>query len=376
MKEKPKRLVLCTLPTNKCNLKCRYCYISQMKDWDKSVIDFKYSVDTIIKGLSRERLGGTCIINLTGEGETLLQPNIVEVVKGLLGEGHYVEIVTNGTIKRIIQKILCFPEECLKRLEFKISFHYDELKQLGILDNFWSNVDLIRSSPCSFSIELMPHDRIENEIVDIIEMCRNKAGANCHLTIGRRDNALNRGILTEHNKNEYFKIWEVFGSKMFEFKMELVNVKRREFCYAGEWSLFVNLATGETKQCYGQPIIQNIFEDIKKPIKFVPVGYYCMQPFCINGHALLTWGCIPELDTPTYCEMRNREGNAGSWLKNEWHDFSRHKLIESNCEYTIRKKIIKTMGYPFTLIRSYIYNPQNIYKNIKRFYKKITNANK
>lgn len=37
----------------------------------------KYSVEHIAKCLSAERLGGPCLINMTGTGETMLEKDIV-----------------------------------------------------------------------------------------------------------------------------------------------------------------------------------------------------------------------------------------------------------------------------------------------------------
>ena len=96
--EKIKRLVLGLIPNQKCNLKCEYCYISQVKAWDEPT-PFQYSPVYIAKCLSKKRLGGICLINLTGNGETMLQPDIVPLITALLQEGHYVEVVTNGTVQ-------------------------------------------------------------------------------------------------------------------------------------------------------------------------------------------------------------------------------------------------------------------------------------
>ena len=370
--KKPHRLILCTLPTNKCNLRCKYCYISQMDDWNKSCNEFKYSVETMVRGFSKERLGGVAIINLTGEGETLLQPNIVELIKGLLENGHYIEIVTNGTVSKRIKELTEFPDDDAARIEYKISFHYEEMNRLGIMDNFWENVDRIRNSRSSFSLELMPNDELESEIDDVIKICTEKVGDKCHLTIGRKDTSISRGILTEHSEQEYFDIWSKFDSTMFQVKKELVNVRRKEFCYAGAWSLCVDLATGEARQCYGQPVIQNVFQNLDEKIKFIPVGYGCVQPYCINGHAFLAWGCIPELDIPTYDKIRDRECEAGkSWLKPEWKAFSRYKLVETNKEYTRCQKLLNTIQKPLIFIYGFVYNPAVIINNLKKILRKI-----
>ena len=345
---KPKRLILVFIPNNKCNLQCEYCYITQMKKWGKSESEMPYQPDYIAKALSPKRLGGPSLINLTGQGETLLYSGIVSLTKGLLSEGHVVEIVTNGISTKVIRELLELPEEYLKRLEFKISFHYNELKQKKLLEHFFENVRLIKASPASFSLELMPYDEIENCIDDINRLCVEKAGAKCHATIGRADAKLGRGLLTEHTKEQYSEIWNKLDSEMFRFKMKLIDVKRREFCYAGRWTLLVDMSTGEARQCYGQPVNQNIFKDLKKPISFIPVGYHCVQPYCINGHAHLTLGCIPELETPTYEKIRNRKCSDGSeWFSEECKKCFSSKLYETNRQFSKIEKCCHTIVSPF-----------------------------
>ncbi len=119
--EKIKRLVLGLIPNQKCNLKCEYCYISQVEAWDEPT-PFQYSPEHIAKCLSKERLGGTSLINLTGNGETMLQPDIVPLIAALLKEGHYVEVVTNGTVTKHINQVLELPREQLGRLFSKSRF--------------------------------------------------------------------------------------------------------------------------------------------------------------------------------------------------------------------------------------------------------------
>ena len=58
MNEKVSKLILCFIPTNICNLKCEYCLVSQTNEWERSDIEFQYSVEHIVKALSKDRLGG------------------------------------------------------------------------------------------------------------------------------------------------------------------------------------------------------------------------------------------------------------------------------------------------------------------------------
>ena len=367
---KIKRFITILIPNQKCNLKCEYCYISQIDAWEEPQLP-QYSPEHIAACLSMERLGGPSLINLTGNGETLLQPGLVEIVTALLREGHYVEIVTNGTVTKVIEQLMCLPRELLAHLEFKMSFHFKELKRLGIMDQFFRNVQMIHRSGASFTLELMAYDGIEGDIEEIKQVCRENVGAICHATIGRDDKSKKRGLLTKHSKEEFETIWAELDSDMLRYKLELLGVKRKEFCYAGMWSLHVNLYTGETQQCYWMPCNQNIFEDPSKPINFSPVGYFCPQPFCYNGHAHMTWGLIPELNAPKYCQMRDRIcENGESWLTKECQDFFSSKLAETNQEYTKFQKVRYTIREPFQLAIWFVKDKHTIsrLKKLKRYF--------
>lgn len=368
------KLILCYIPTNKCNLKCEYCIVSQVDGWnDQREKAFSYSVEHMIKALSKERLMGECYINLTAQGETLLYSDIVALTKGLLEEGHFVEIVTNGMITKRIDEILSFPEKLLRRLFFKISYHYNQLKNANFRDRYWENVKRIQNSPCSFTIELMPHDEISGEIDDIIKDCKEHVGAVCHATVGRNDKKHSKDLLTVENRENYVKTWAQLDSTMFELKMDLFGVKRKEFCYAGEWSLLVDLSTGETAQCYGRMNTQNIFKDINKPIVFRPVGHSCTCSFCFNGHAHVAWGIIPELNSPQYYEVRNRLCDDGTnWVKNDCAELFHQKFADNSKQYNGLQKFINSITNPFYLFFNLFHDVRGSMRKAKKLYKVLT----
>lgn len=368
---KIKRLILGMIPNQKCNLKCEYCYISQSDAWEEPE-PLQYTVEHIRKCLSRKRLGGICLINLTGNGETMLQPDIVPLISALLDEGHFIEVVTNGTITKRIRELLELPEDQLRRLFFKISFHYKELKRLNIMEQFFDNVKRIHGSGASFTLELMAYDGIEREIDEICKLCKEKTGAVCHATIGRNDKRKDKALLTSHSKEEYRTIWNQLESPMTDFKLRMLGVKRKEFCYAGSWSLFVNMYNGESQPCYWQPYNQNIFKEPDKPIRFIPVGHTCTQPYCTNAHAHMTWGIIPEIPTPTYAKMRNRiMENEEEWLSEECKEFFSTKLYDSNPVYTRMQRIIHDLMYPFRLVVWFGRDWKNNVHRLRKYLRRI-----
>lgn len=355
------KLVLCVIPNEVCNLKCGYCYISQVKGWTDPC-NIRYSPEYIAACLSKKRIGGTALINLTAKGETLLVNNITEIIKCFLMEGHYIEIVTNGTVTKKIKEILEFDNTLLERVFFKVSFHYAELVRLNALDSFFANVDLIKESPASFTLELMANDNLEDSIETISKICKERVGANCHATIGRDDSIPQKPLLSKHSEIEFREKWKQLDSDMLEFKMEVLGKKRREFCYAGKWSIYVDLITGEARQCYMQPAIQNIYKNPNSPIHFWPVGYCCTLPYCVNAHSHLAWGLIPEIDTPYYYSMRNRTCDDGNnWLNDKFGSVSKKKLYEANKEYSKAKKLLFTIFIqPGIYLKGVVRNPYDI----------------
>lgn len=336
--EKVKRFIDCIYTATKCNLHCGYCYITQENKWAEKLPQLKYSPKTIGEALSKERLGGICHINICGLGETLIPSEMTDIIYNILKQGHYVMVITNGTIEKRFDEIMKFPTEYLERLAFKFSFHYEELLRLNLMDKFFETIHKVSKAGCSFSVEITPYDGLVKHIDDIKEVCLKNVGALCHITVARDASKKRIPILTDMSEEEYIKTWSEFDSNMFEFKMSTFGVRRKEFCYAGDWTGYLNLVTGILKPCYYTYGGQNIFEDITKPIKFEAMGE-CHLSHCFNSHAFLTMGAIPTLDTPKYVEMRDRiMGNGEHWIKPRMRTFLSTKLNQSNKEYSKKKQ--------------------------------------
>lgn len=341
--DKIKRFIDCYVPVTTCTLRCHYCYITVHRKFEGPLPEFPYSPQQVRKALSKKRLGGTCLINFCAGGETLLTPKIVEYVRELLEEGHYIMIVTNATVTKRIEEFASFPPELTKHLFFKFSYHYMELKKRGHLNQFFDNIQKVRDAGCSFTLEVTPSDELIPYIEELKELAMEKVGALPHVTVARDERDPDKlPILTNMSREDYIKTWSQFDSKMFEYKMSIFEKKRKEFCYAGDWSFVLNLGTGMANQCYlycrSQ---QNIIENPDEPIDFIPIGRNCKEHHCYNGHAWLTLGDIPELQAPFYSEIRNRRCKDGSeWLQPEMKAIMSSKLYESNKEYNWWQKFI------------------------------------
>lgn len=322
-----KRLIHCQVPVSDCNFRCEYCYIRQKGENPHR--EFKISPKQIAQALSAERLGGTCLMNLCGHGETLLPTEIVELTRLFLEQGHFVSFVTNGTPTNRIKELISLPHP--ERLLFRFSFHYFELLRTNTMEVFFKNIELIRKAGGSFTIEITPNDELEPHIDDIRKICFDKVGALPHLTLCRNDVDPKLPILSAHSASEYQNTWGTFDSALFDFKMELYQKKRNEFCHAGNWFIPVDLDNGDYFQCFGSPKIGNIFENMNSPIAFTSIGKFCSRPYCFNGHVTLVFGIIPELQAPNFTETRNRKCLDGSeWFTPEMNEFLSGRLYDSN----------------------------------------------
>lgn len=329
-----------TIPVEACNFRCHYCYIWQCKNMDRNNSVFKYEASHVAQGLSKKRLGGTCLINICGIGETLFSQYTIDLTKGLLEHGHFVIIVTNGCAQdSSYEQLANFPENLKKRLLIKFSFHYLELKRLGLFDKYWEHVHQIKKSGCSISIEFCPSDEAIPYKNDIKTMCLHEVGALPHVTNARINNSCQLDLMTKLSVDEYKAVWGDFDSDMFDVKIKSYACPRKEFCYAGLWSAYLNAGTGQMWQCHGgTQISSDIFKDINKPLTFRAVGV-CKAPYCVNAHCGMCMGCLPDLDVQTFCSTRDRVCSDGThWLSPEWIKFSSQKLYDNNARFCAKKE--------------------------------------
>lgn len=335
--DKIKRVINCVVPVKVCNFKCHYCYVGQNNVFNGKIEKLKYDNAHIQKALTKERLGGTCLINLCAEGETLLAPYLIDLIKRLLDNGHYVAIVTNGLITNKIEELCKFTIKQKSKLFIKFSYHFLELKKLNLTKNFFDNIKKIQNSNISFTVELTVNDESIPFIDDIKKDSLENLNFLPHVIESRNTTVDNFPRLTKLDEKEHLKIWQSFDSNLINFQTKEWMKKRCEFCYGGDWVLNLYLLNGDISICNGGgPKIGNIFEDINEPIHTYAIGNNCPFGHCFAAYFLLTFGVIPELNTPTYENMRERE----NWLQKEMKEFYSSKLIESNKEYSDDKKLL------------------------------------
>lgn len=324
------KFIDCLVPIDRCNLRCSYCYLKEEEKF-KSRLAVYPDAKVIRKALSRERMGGTVFINFCGDGETMLYEDLIPVVCELIREGHYVQIVTNTTITKAIERLLASDIDW-NHLFIKCSMQYMELKQRNMLDIYASNVNRLRERGCSVSVEVTPHDELIPCLDELKQFSLSHFGALPHITTARNEEQDDFRLLTALSSDEYQKIWGKFDSPMFDFKIANIGIERKGFnCMAGVWSLELNLATGELLQCPYHKMMDYIYENINSPIHMEIVGTKCQLPYCYNCHAYLTWGTIKEVEAPTYLEMRDRVTDTGEhWISEEMRAVLSQKLYLNN----------------------------------------------
>lgn len=314
-----KRFFNCYVPTTACNFRCDYCYITLKKDFTHKIYHAQYPLDIVRRALRKERLGGMCCFNLCAGGETLLSPEIIPFIKMLLEEGHNVSIVTNGTITDVLHQILALDTELLTWLYIKFSFQFKELKRTGLMEEYFSNIRTVRDSGVSFSVDMVPDDSLIDNIEEIKALFMKNLGALPHITVPRDTTTRELRMLTSLSREKFHETWKVFDSPKFEFKMKMFSRPPKGYCYAGDRTLSLQIATGNLRKCDGADSslnFYNIYENTDEEIPFSAIGENCPMAHCYNCHALLTLGAIPSLETPSYVEMLDRvDKDGGHWLQ-------------------------------------------------------------
>ncbi|WP_159518137.1 radical SAM protein [Sunxiuqinia indica] len=341
-----KRFIECLIPVTACNIKCSYCYVIQEGRRSGESAKFHYSPIHIANALSIERLGGQSLISITGSGETMIPKELPDIVTQILGQGHFVNITTNGTLTKRFQKLIELAKEDIERLHISFSFHYDELVKKNLLNDFFNNVKLCRDAGASILVQINLSDEYMPVWAKIKELVKKNTGALPQVALTRDESTYPFKIMTKGSNEEYIKVGNEMASPLFDFTLSNFNKKQPGFCYAGDWSAKLNLVTGEMTGCYGLGIHQNIFNDLSKPIKFEAIGKNCKFGYCFNSSHFLSLGNIPSQETPSYGKLRNRE--EAHWYSETMKKFLNEKLYDDNKQYsTIRQSYV---NYKYSVI--------------------------
>ena len=327
----------CLLPISICNLECEYCYLIQQNRRRMKNAKFDYSIEHMVKALSKDRLGGACYFSLCGAGETCLQEGLIELVLGLLKEGHYINITTNGTISSALHNFTLFDDKLRDKIQVAFSLHYLELKKRNMLDLFFENVNKVKNAGISIVVQMNLYDGYIEYLDEIKTICLKEVGALPQIALTRMEENHKFHIMSNMSEKEYYAVGKKFKSPLFDVTVKNFNVKRREFCYAGDWSATINLKNGIMDACYGAGYTQNIFEKIDNPIKFEAIGHGCPNKYCVNSSHFMSLGVIPRANIPSYVDLRDRK--EAHWYNANMKEFLSQKFIDSKSEYGMVKKL-------------------------------------
>ena len=193
----------------------------------------------------------------------------------------------------------------------------------------------MRDAGASILVQMNLCDSYMPYFDEIQQVATKYIGALPQLALTRNENTHPIQIYTSKSKEEYIQQGNKYQSPLFDFTTKNFGVKRREFCYAGEWSGVLDLSSGVLRKCYSSPDGVDIFANPNSPIHFEPIGKNCQHEYCINSSHFMSLGIIPSIKTPSYSQLRNRP--QARWQTPEMQQFLNSRLWESNRQYTRRE---------------------------------------
>lgn len=310
-----KKFIGLSFPLGACNLKCSYCYIGTHGG---KVQDIVWNDEEIRKAFSKKRIGCS-LINICSNGETLIHERMPSIIRILLEEGHYVMVLTNGTLTNRINECLAMDKCLLERLFFKISFHYEECLRLNILQKLFDNIQKIKESPCSLTVEYITEDKTLENIEKFKKICIENLGTLPQLNMPRDERRYNLGVTSKSSWENYTEKWEKeISSEFFKYREQFFGRRYKDYCYTGARQLWIEMETGNSRQCYHTPVIQNFMKARK--IIWQAVGHTCPEAHCYVAHSHISLGIVPfpknVVYKATYDEIRNRVCIDGTeWIK-------------------------------------------------------------
>jgi hypothetical protein len=277
----------------------------------------------MLKCFEPKRFGGSIFFGAASSGETLLWEDIVDFTRGMLSYGHIVSYTTNMTITPILERFCDFPAELRSRLELDASLHYLELKRKNMLNEYFENLCMLRSAGVSIAIFLVISDIYIPYLREISELCQKEIGLLPIAGILRNYEGNGAEIAMKYSSDVDKLVKETCDVRQWELQKRIYGQRRTEFCYAGEYSLNMNLGTGDYTKCWGSNGIEknwekllkgasfvnkainrifkesrNMFKNPNELIKFEPIGR-CPFYDCICA-SYLCWGLIPDSNVETH----------------------------------------------------------------------------
>lgn len=282
--------------TRGCNLRCDYCYLWQHGHVnDKANCVLRNSLDYVLKAFSPKRLGGICYINLAGDGETMLPEDIEELLLGLMDQGHYLTVFTNGTMSGKIKSLILKAKSrgISSHIHFNLSLHYLELERLGLKNKFTETAHFLKKEGISVSVSVI----LGKSYVPVIDDIKAYCDTELHIKpqIGRAFNEDDSGnVAWSLTDEEYENAVARFVGQTKAPQLDNFHKKEKRFCYAGQWSLVLDLTTGVASQCVNNSDnIFNFYDSIDQLPELLPVGN-CCKAVCCFCNFRDRWNLVPE----------------------------------------------------------------------------------
>lgn len=335
--------------TSGCTLRCEYCYLAQNNY--KNEVDIRrsiyYPLETIRKACSKERLGGTCCFQIIGDGETLLPEDVIDLVCLLLEEGHYVKVITNGTLTERVRKLIerVKKENWEDHLLMSLSLHFLELEKRNLLGKFAESVKCVKENGVSCRIAMTCSDEFVEAEQRIHQYCKEKLGCE-HIDSNRArkdDGAGNAvGVLSKYDKETYCKkVEKSFPSLNLISERDWEELDNHQFCYAGSWYFKLDFTTGMYGQCLRSAgPSYNFFEKLDEKLILEPVGTGCKASYCWCGWAPIL-NLIP--NKCNYIPIEERiKAPENQFIEKDVLHAAGYNLAETNKEYSEEEKVEST----------------------------------
>ena len=133
-------------PTNKCNLKCRFCWL---RDFDSGTLNFdEISHKKYMKIIEEADDLGVREIEITGGGEPMMRKDMIKIIESIKKHGMKGRLITNGTLlnETIIEKLIAISwDEIVISLDAPDMRINDYLRGKDLLRRLQTQLKIFRS---------------------------------------------------------------------------------------------------------------------------------------------------------------------------------------------------------------------------------------
>lgn len=222
--------------TNRCNLKCEYCYANSGAFDEKSEISIE-EIEELLSIMS-EPIGK---IIITG-GEPLLRNDILDIIRVCNKYGK-VQLLTNGTLgdKELYEKILSLVDSIQISIDSNIPEYHDRNRGAGSFEKAVNHARIISEIDNSkLAVAMTPTPKYKADIVDMINFCQSIGVYQLHINrfvpYGRAEKyeaGFNLQEFYDWVDKGYEYIYETYASyykqnRQFNFLLDVASDLNRE----------------------------------------------------------------------------------------------------------------------------------------------------